>query len=65
VTEAVIDHPLNTGRVRNVEIQLMPLRQEDHCGVDGHMYLAETPDHRWLGHTEGRRSSNLISAPRT
>jgi hypothetical protein len=27
------------------------------------MYLAETPDHRWLGYTEGQRSSNLISAP--
>ncbi|MER6409704.1 helix-turn-helix domain-containing protein [Streptomyces humidus] len=62
VTKAVIDHLLAVGRLRNVEIQLMPLRQEDHCGVDGHMYLAETPDHRWLGYTEGQRSSNLISA---
>ncbi|MFD5749611.1 helix-turn-helix domain-containing protein [Streptomyces sp. NPDC127033] len=64
VTKAVIDHLLTMGRLRNVEIQLMPLRQEDHCGVDGHMYLAETPDHRWLGYTEGQRSSNLISAPK-
>ncbi|WP_399133136.1 helix-turn-helix domain-containing protein [Streptomyces sp. Li-HN-5-11] len=63
VTRAVIDHLLSMGRLRNVEIQLMPLHQEDHCGVDGHMYLAETPDHRWLGYTEGQRSSNLISAP--
>ncbi|MEE1831034.1 helix-turn-helix domain-containing protein [Streptomyces sp. SP17KL33] len=63
VTKAVIDHLLSMGRLRNVEIQLMPLRQEDHCGVDGHMYLAEAPDHRWLGYTEGQRSSNLISAP--
>ncbi|MFI5679018.1 helix-turn-helix domain-containing protein [Streptomyces cellulosae] len=62
VTKAVVDHLLAMGRLRNVEIQLMPLRQEDHCGVDGHMYLAETPDHRWLGYTEGQRSSNLISA---
>ncbi|MER6111821.1 helix-turn-helix domain-containing protein [Streptomyces hirsutus] len=63
VAKAVINHLLAMGRLRNVEIQLMPLRQEDHCGVDGHMYLAETPDHRWLGYTEGQRSSNLISAP--
>ncbi len=62
VTKAAIDHLLTVGRLRNVEIQLMPLRQEDHCGVDGHMYLAETSDHRWLGYTEGQRSSNLISA---
>ncbi|MGW4046474.1 helix-turn-helix domain-containing protein [Streptomyces sp. NPDC004721] len=64
VTKAVIEHLLSMGRVRNVEIQIMPLHQEDHCGVDGHMYLAETPDHRWLGYTEGQRSSNLITAPR-
>jgi len=35
----------------SVEIQLMPLG-------------AETPDHRWLGYTEGQRSSNLISTPK-
>ncbi|MFB7113725.1 helix-turn-helix domain-containing protein [Streptomyces sp. NPDC056291] len=64
VTKAVVHHLLAMGRLRNVEIQLMPLRQEDHCGVDGHMYLAETPDHRWLGYTEGQRSSNLISVPK-
>jgi transcriptional regulator with XRE-family HTH domain len=63
VTIAVIDHLLAMGRLRNVEIQIMPLRQEDHCGVDGHMYLAETSDHRWLGYTEGQRSSSLITAP--
>jgi transcriptional regulator with XRE-family HTH domain len=64
VTEAVLDHLLTVGRLRNVEIQVMPLRQEDHCGVDGQMYLAETADHRWVGYTEGQRSSNLITAPK-
>ncbi|MFF3285697.1 helix-turn-helix domain-containing protein [Streptomyces sp. NPDC003023] len=63
VTKTVIDHLLTIGRLRNVEIQIMPLRQEDHCGVDGQMYLAETADHRWIGYTEGQRSSNLITAP--
>ncbi|MZE77901.1 helix-turn-helix domain-containing protein [Streptomyces xinghaiensis] len=64
VTLAVIDHLLAVSRRRNVEIQIMPLRQEDHCGVDGHMYLAETPDHRWVGYTEGQRASNLLTAPK-
>nr|BFD85602.1 hypothetical protein StreXyl84_50030 [Streptomyces sp. Xyl84] len=41
----------------------MPLRQEDHCGVEGQMYLAETPTHQWIGYTEGQRSSNLLTAP--
>ncbi|MEV8229415.1 helix-turn-helix transcriptional regulator [Streptomyces sp. NPDC079167] len=64
VTRASIDHLLSVGRLRNVEIQVMPLRQEDHCGIDGHMYLAETPEHQWAGYTEGQRSSSLLTAPK-
>jgi transcriptional regulator with XRE-family HTH domain len=63
VTRHLIDHLLEVGARRNVEIQLMPLRQEDHAGTDGQMYLAETPNHEWIGYTEGQRSSTLISAP--
>lgn len=64
VTGQVIDHLLEVGTWRNVEIQVMPTVQEDHCGIDGHMYLAETPAHQWVGYTEGQRSSTLITAPR-
>ncbi|NNJ06370.1 helix-turn-helix transcriptional regulator [Streptomyces sp. PKU-MA01144] len=64
VTRQVIDRLLDMGRRRNVEIQIMPTLQEDHCGIDGQMYLAETPTHRWMGYTEGQRSSTLISAPK-
>ncbi|MGW9675550.1 helix-turn-helix domain-containing protein [Streptomyces koyangensis] len=63
VTRNVIDHLLDVGSQRNVEIQLMPLRQEDHTGVDGQMYLAERPGHQWIGYVEGQRSSSLITAP--
>ncbi|MGA5441981.1 helix-turn-helix domain-containing protein [Streptomyces griseoincarnatus] len=63
VTKALIDHLLEVGTLRNVEIQIMPLEQEDHVGVDGQMYLAETPEHQWFGYTEGQRSSSLINAP--
>ncbi|WP_445523901.1 helix-turn-helix domain-containing protein [Streptomyces cyslabdanicus] len=63
VTSAVIDHLLNVGRRTNVEIQIMPRYQEDHCGVDGQLYLAETPGHQWFGYTEGHRSSSLIADP--
>ncbi|MGW5613087.1 helix-turn-helix domain-containing protein [Streptomyces sp. NPDC003877] len=63
VTNALIDHLLDVGELRNVEIQVMPLQQEDHVGIDGQMYLAETPEHHWVGYTEGQRSSNLITAP--
>ncbi|MGV4885620.1 helix-turn-helix domain-containing protein [Streptomyces viridosporus] len=63
VTKALVDHLLEVGTLRNVEIQIMPLEQEDHVGVDGQMYLAETPEHQWFGYTEGQRSSSLINAP--
>ncbi|MFF5769251.1 helix-turn-helix domain-containing protein [Streptomyces californicus] len=63
VTRQVIDQLLNVGGQRNVEIQVMPLRQEDHTGIDGQMYLAERPGHQWIGYIEGQRSSSLITAP--
>lgn len=52
VTRTVIDHLLSVGRSTNVEIQIMPLRQDDHTGVDGQMYLAESPDTQWFGYTK-------------
>lgn len=64
VTRQVIDRLLEVGTRRNVEIQIMPTVQEDHCGIDGQMYLAETTAHQWIGYTEGQRSSSLISAPK-
>jgi transcriptional regulator with XRE-family HTH domain len=60
VTRILVEHLLETGRRRNVEIQLMPTRSEDHAGLDGPMYLAETPDHQWLGYSEGQQYSSLI-----
>ncbi|MFD9862306.1 helix-turn-helix domain-containing protein [Streptomyces alboflavus] len=63
VTKVLINHLLEVGKLRNVEIQIMPLQQEDHVGVDGQMYLAETPDHQWIGYTEGQQSSVLLTDP--
>lgn len=61
VTTELIDHLLEQGARRNVEIQVMPLRQEDHSGFEGPMYLAETPDHQWVGYVEAHDASVLIS----
>ncbi|MEU1470735.1 helix-turn-helix transcriptional regulator [Streptomyces sp. NPDC005761] len=63
VTALVIDHLLHIGRHTNVEIQVMPLRQQDHTGIDGQMYLAESQANQWFGYTEGHRSSALLTAP--
>ncbi|MFI2783087.1 helix-turn-helix domain-containing protein [Streptomyces sp. ALB3] len=61
VTKALIDHLLLVGRSRNVEIQVMPLVQEDHAGFEGEMYLAETADHRWAGYVEGHGTGMLVT----
>ena len=64
VAREVINDLLKHGRRRNVEILVMPLRQHDHSGVDGQMYLAERSDHQWVGYVEGHDSSTLITQPK-
>ncbi|MFF9685910.1 helix-turn-helix domain-containing protein [Streptomyces sp. NPDC014623] len=61
VTRSLIDYLLRMGSLRNVEIQLMPLRQTAHAGLDGSMYLAETPGHQWIGYTEAHDTSALAT----
>jgi transcriptional regulator with XRE-family HTH domain len=60
-TFAVIDNLLAQGSRRNVEILVMPLRQPDHSGIDGQMYLAETSANTWFGYVEGHDSSTLLT----
>ncbi|MFD7500625.1 helix-turn-helix domain-containing protein [Streptomyces sp. NPDC059850] len=64
VTRALLDHLLEQQARQNVEIQVMPLRQEDHFGYEGSMRLAETADHRWLGYIEAHGTSALITEPK-
>jgi transcriptional regulator with XRE-family HTH domain len=64
VTREVIDHLLVQGKRRNVEVLVMPLQQEYHSGLDGQMYLAETPANQWMGYVEGHDSSTLITDPK-
>ncbi|WP_406462632.1 helix-turn-helix transcriptional regulator [Streptomyces sp. NBC_00111] len=64
VTLTLLDHLLAVGRLRNVEIQAMPLIQEDHSGFEGPLSLAETTDNRWVGYVEAHDSSMLISDPK-
>ncbi|EGG44865.1 Putative DNA-binding protein [Streptomyces griseoaurantiacus M045] len=64
VTWHLLEHLLEQGSRRNVELQVMPLRQYDHAGIDGLMYLAETSRHEWVGYSEGQQSSVLITAPK-
>ncbi|MFG2592899.1 helix-turn-helix domain-containing protein [Streptomyces sp. NPDC048438] len=64
VTRTLIDHLLAVGRLRNVEIQVMQLLQEDHSGFEGPLSLAETTENRWVGYVEAHDSSMLITDPK-
>ncbi|WP_333768281.1 helix-turn-helix domain-containing protein [Streptomyces sp. IBSBF 2435] len=66
VTRELLDHLLElVGRQWNVEIQIMPLRQPVHAGLDGPLQLLETPDNHWFGYSEGQENGRLISDPKS
>ena len=61
VTGGLIDHVLELAKLRNVEIQIMPLVQESHTGLQGPFQLLETPDNQWFAYLEGQESGQLIA----
>ncbi|MFF7166730.1 helix-turn-helix domain-containing protein [Streptomyces sp. NPDC008086] len=61
VTRGLVDHVLEIAELRNVELQVMPLVQESHAGLQGPMRLLETPDNKWFAYCEGQESGQLIS----
>lgn len=63
VTRELIDHLLEVSSLRNVEIQIMPLK-ETHAGLSGPMQLLETPKHRWYAYCEGQHGGMLLSEPK-
>ncbi|QDQ14456.1 helix-turn-helix domain-containing protein [Streptomyces spectabilis] len=64
VTRGLITHVLETATPRNVEVQIMPLARDVHCGLDGPIQLLETPENRWFGYCEGQESGQFISDPK-
>ncbi|UNS99944.1 helix-turn-helix domain-containing protein [Streptomyces tubbatahanensis] len=63
VTRQLLDHIIACARLRNVELQIMPLVQPDHAGLDGPMQLMETQERQWFGYIEGQKVGQLISDP--
>ncbi|MFG3012409.1 Scr1 family TA system antitoxin-like transcriptional regulator [Streptomyces cinerochromogenes] len=61
VTRKLIDHILEIAELRNVEVQLMPLVQAKHAGLQGPIRLLETPANKWFAYNEGQESGQLIS----
>ncbi|MFC8665540.1 Scr1 family TA system antitoxin-like transcriptional regulator [Streptomyces sp. NPDC057199] len=62
VTRELLDHLLDLNdRHWNIELQLMPLRQTKHAGLDGPVQLLETPENEWFAYSEGQQTGVLIS----
>jgi Helix-turn-helix. len=62
VTRELLDHLVGLiERNWNVEFQVIPLRRPTHAGLDGPIMLAETPENRWFGYSEGQQNGRLIA----
>ncbi|MFD8822937.1 Scr1 family TA system antitoxin-like transcriptional regulator [Streptomyces sp. NPDC059605] len=65
VTRELLDHLVGLiERNWNVEFQVMPLRRVTHAGLDGPLQLAETPENKWFGYSEGQKNGRLIADPK-
>ncbi|MBQ0825754.1 helix-turn-helix domain-containing protein [Streptomyces tagetis] len=62
VTRDLLDHLLGLlDRHWNVEVQVMPLRQPVHAGLDGPLQLLETPENQWFAYSEGQENGRLLT----
>ncbi|MDG9705424.1 helix-turn-helix transcriptional regulator [Streptomyces sp. DH37] len=59
VRQGQLEQLLSHGRRRNVEIQVMPLDCEEHCGLAGPFTLIETREGRRVAYVEVQRDSRL------
>ncbi|MFE2098415.1 Scr1 family TA system antitoxin-like transcriptional regulator [Streptomyces sp. NPDC059468] len=61
VMREAVGHLLDVMRLRNVEVQIMPLVRESHAGLHGPMQLLESPDNKWFGYMEAPECGQLVS----
>ncbi|QER86739.1 helix-turn-helix domain-containing protein [Streptomyces tendae] len=59
-----LEHLLEVGRRRNVEIQVLPTQREDHAGLAGALQLLRLKDGHTVGHVEVQLLNRLISDPK-
>lgn len=64
VTRGLIEHVLELAELRNVEVQVMPVMQQAHAGLDGPMQLLETSENRSFAYNEGQRGGLFVSEPK-
>lgn len=59
-----LERLLDVGRLRHVEIQVMPTEREDHAGMGGQLQVLKLSDGTAVGHWEGQLYNRVISEPR-
>ncbi|MFF5505319.1 helix-turn-helix domain-containing protein [Streptomyces roseolus] len=59
-----IDHILDLGERRNIDIQIMPQSRGFHAGLGGPLCLLETEDNTWYAYCEGQGTGQLSSDPK-
>jgi len=59
--EEQLHHILLIGRLRNVQVQVMPHNREAHAGLNGPMILLETAERRQLAYVEGPSGGYFVS----
>ncbi|MCX4788724.1 MULTISPECIES: helix-turn-helix domain-containing protein [unclassified Streptomyces] len=64
VARRQLEHLLDIGQLRNVEIQVMPTDREDHAGMGGQLQLLKFDDGTAVAHWEGQLTNRLISDPK-
>ncbi|MFF2729690.1 helix-turn-helix domain-containing protein [Streptomyces sp. NPDC058008] len=60
-----LEHFLMVGQYRNVEIQVMPTRREEHAGMAGPFTLIETKEERRIAYVEAHKDSRLYTERRS
>ncbi|WSQ55425.1 helix-turn-helix domain-containing protein [Streptomyces sp. NBC_01218] len=59
-----LEHLLELGRLRHVEVQVMPTDTEEHAGLAGSHRVLKLSDGSSVGHTEVQLTSRLITDPK-
>ncbi|MBM4794574.1 helix-turn-helix domain-containing protein [Streptomyces sioyaensis] len=59
-----LEHLLEIGQLRNVEIQVMPTDREDHAGMGGEIEVLKFGDGSVVGRAEDRSFAGAISDPK-
>ncbi|MFJ3923871.1 helix-turn-helix domain-containing protein [Streptomyces sp. NPDC090022] len=60
-----LERLLDVGRMRNVEVQVMPTNCEDHAGMGGQLAVLKLGDGSTIGYVESQLSSRLITDPKS